>query len=171
MGAFGFGDALEFKPGDAYLSWVTGDPNENDLSSYQYNGLFNAATNITNSTASLAPVIFAARDFTGIPGVRLMQVYGTALSSVLGGSTYISYPHQIDNGFYMTPALLVQGSPPLIRGRMPGYYEPLHGTSLPNTQIIDNVVGFTGRKFMMLWGKNGSSTGAAVVDITGPWDS
>jgi hypothetical protein len=150
---------------------VTGDPNENGFSSYQYSGLFSAATSITNSTTSLAPLVIAARDFTGVAGARSMQVFGTALNGLLGGSAYLAYPHRVDNGFYMTPVLLVQGSPSLIRGRMPGYYEPLHGACFPNTYVIDSVVGFTGRKFMMLWGKNGSSVGAAVVDITGPWDS
>jgi len=172
MNAFGFGDALEFKPGDAFLSWVSGSSSTNQFSSTQYCGLFSAAQSITNGTPSqFAALIVTARDFTAVPGPRPTQLFASGLNSSMGGTVNISYPHRIDNGFYMVPALLVQGSPALIRGRMPGYYEPLHGPSFPNTQIIENVTGFAGRKFMMLWGKNSSSVGAVVVDITGPWDS
>lgn len=172
MNAFGFGDALEFKSGDAYLSWVTGNPSSNQFSSTQYCGLFNGATSITAGTPSTSvATIIASRDFTGVAGARQMQIFASGLNASLGTSANISYPHLIDNGFYIVPALLTQGSPALIRGRMPGYYEPLQSNCFPNTQIIENVIGFTGRKFMMLWGKNSYSVGACVVDITGPWDS
>lgn len=172
MNAFGFGDALEFKSGDAYLSWVTGNSQTNNFSSTQYCGLFNGATSITAATPSASQAtIMASRDFTGVAGARQMQIFASGLNASLGISANISYPHLIDNGFYIVPALLTQGLPALIRGRMPGYYEPLQSNCFPNTQIIENVIGFTGRKFMMLWGKNSSSVGACVVDITGPWDS
>ena len=71
----------------------------------------------------------------------------------------------------MVPALITQGSPSLIRGRLPGFFEPLRGPCFPNTQIVENIQGYTGRKFMMLWGRNGNSIGACLIDITGPWDS
>lgn len=172
MNAFGFGDALEFKPGDAYLSWVTGNPTTNQFSSTQYSGLFNGATSITAGTpsASVATLVMA-RDFTGVAGARQTQIFASGLNASLGTSANISYPHQIDNGFYMVPALLTQASPSLIRGRLPGFFEPLHGACFPNTQIVENVQGYAGRKFMMLWGKNSSAVGACLIDITGPWDS
>lgn len=172
MNAFAFGDAIEFKPGDAYLSFVTGNSSSNQFSSTQYCGLFNGATSITASTPSTSQAtIIASRDFTGVAGARQMQIFASGLNSSIGASVNISYPHQIDNGFYMVPALLTQGSPALIRGRLPGFFEPLHGPCFPNTQIVENVQGYTGRKFMMLWGKNSSSVGACLIDITGPWDS
>ena len=171
MNAFGFGDALEFKPGDAYLSWVTGNSTANQFSSTQFCGLFNGATSITAATPSTSqPTLIMARDFTAVAGARQTQIFASGLNSSIGASANISYPHQIDNGFYMVPALLTQASPSLIRGRLPGYFEPLHGACFPNTQIVENVQGYTGRKFMMLWGKN-YSVGACLIDITGPWDS
>ncbi len=172
MNAFAFGDALEFKPGDAYLSFVTGNSTTNQFSSTQYCGLFNGATSITAATPSTSQAtIITARDFTAVAGARQTQIFASGLNSSIGASTNISYPHQIDNGFYMVPALLTQASPSLIRGRLPGYFEPLHGPCFPNTQIVENVQGYTGRKFMMLWGKNSSLVGACLIDITGPWDS
>jgi len=172
MNAFGFGDAIEFKPGDAYLSFVTGNPTANQFSSTQYCGLFNGATSITATTPSVSQAtLIMARDFTAVAGARQTQIFASGLNSSIGVSANISYPHQIDNGFYMVPALLTQASPSLIRGRLPGYFEPLHGPCFPNTQIVENVQGYTGRKFMMLWGKNSYSVGACLIDITGPWDS
>ena len=172
MSAFGFGDAIEFKPGDAYLSWVTGSPSSNQFSSTQNSGLFNGAMSITAVTPSASQAtIIASRDFTGVAGARQMQIFASGLNAILGASANISYPHLIDNGFYMVPALLTQGPPALIRGRLPGFFEPLHGPCFPNTQIVENVIGYPGRKFMMLWGKNATSIGACLIDITGPWDS
>lgn len=172
MNAFGFGDALEFKSGDTYLSWVTGNPNSSQFVSPQSCGLFNGATSITAATPSASQAtIMASRDFTGVAGARQMQIFASGLNGSLGTSAHISYPHLIDNGFYMVPALLTQASPSLIRGRLPGFFEPLQSNCFPNTQIIENVIGFTGRKFMMLWGMNSYNVGACVVDITGPWDS
>jgi hypothetical protein len=172
MNAFGFGDAVEFRTGDTFLSWVGGNPQTNNFSSTQYSSLFAAQSSITNSNPSTTvATVISARDFTGVAGARAMGLFGTALSAGMGSTVNINYPHQIDNGFYMVPVVLTQGSPALIRGRMPGYFEPLHSNCFPNTQIIENIIGYTGRRFMMLWGKNSSSVGAVVVDITGPWDS
>lgn len=172
MNAFAFGDAIEFKPGDAYLSFVTGNSETNQFSAPQYCGLFNGVTSITAGVPYASnPTLITARDFTAVADARPTQIFASGLNTVIGGTANINYPHQIDNGFYMVPALLTQGSPALIRGRLPGFFESLHGTCFPNTQIVENVVGYTGRKFMMLWGKNGYSNGSCLIDITGPWDS
>lgn len=172
MNGVAFGDVIEFKPGDAYASFVTGCPQSNNFSYSQYCGLFNASTSITNGTPSSSHAFIAfARDFTAVPGSRVGQVYASGFSGQLGMSAYIAYPHPIDNGFYMVPTLVTQGSPSLIRGRMPGMFEPLHGPCFPNGTIIDNVQGYVGRKFMMLYGKNSGSVQACLLDITGPWDS
>lgn len=171
-GAFAFGDAIEFKPGDAYASFVTGSSQTNNFTSTQYNGLFNAASTITAAAPGTSQaLIVMARDYTAVAGSRQTQIFASGLNTSIGTTANISYPHQIDNGFYMVPALLAQGTPALLRGRLPGYFEPLHGACFPNTQIIEDVIGYTGRKFMMLWGKNSSAMGACVIDITGPWDS
>lgn len=172
MNGVAFGDVIEFKPGDAYASFVTGCPQSNNFSVNQYCGFFNASTSITNGTPSLLQAFIAfARDFTAVPGSRVGQVYASGLGSQLGMSAYIAYPHLIDNGFYMVPTLVTQGSPSLIRGRMPGLFEPMHGPCFPNGTIIDNVQGYVGRKFMMLYGKNSGNVQACLLDITGPWDS
>lgn len=167
-----FGDFIPFKPGDVYASFTCGGSTASQFSGIMYSGLFNAAVAITNATASVSvPLIAMARDFTAVSGARVGQIFASALSSTLGTTAAISYPHQVDNGFYMTPANIAQGSPSVLRGRMPGLFEPLHGVCFPNMTIIDTIVGYSGRKFMMLHGKSANNVGACLIDITGPWDS
>lgn len=167
-----FGDMLSFRAGDIYSSVTGGVAATTLFSTTVYNSLFNGTTSITNGTASTSvPILTSPRDYTAVAGARAMQAYGSGLGTTLGASAYLSYPHMIDNGFYMAPVLLTQGTPALIRGRLPGYFEPLHANCFPNVQIIENVQGYSGRRFMMLWGKNASTVGSCVIDITGPWDS
>lgn len=172
IASIGFGDIIGFKTGDAYANFLTGIPLESQFSSTQNSGLFSATTSINNATqTSGASMIMFARDFTAVQGSRAAQVYASGLGSQLGQSAYIAYPHQIDNGFYMVPALIVQGPPSLIRGRLPGFFEPMHGPCFPNATIIDNVQGYVGRKFIMIYGKTGANLCSCLIDITGPWDS
>ena len=173
MMAVAFGDLIPFKPGDAYCSFATGNTETNQFSSTQYCGLFNGVTSITNIATHYpsGPQLYLPRDFTAAPGSRGAQVFGAGIGTLLGQGVYINYPHMIDNGFYMTPVLAVQGTPSLIRARVPGMYEPMHGPCFQNSTKIENIQGFPGRKFMMLYGKHGNSVGSLVFDITGPWDS
>lgn len=164
-----FGDILPYKPGDAYASILTGCATANTTN--PPSGLFSANTAITSPTSFSSSSIAIARDFTGVPGARYVGLYGSGLSG--GGTGYsaaIGYPHLIDSGFYMTPILVTQGSPSLIRGRLPGCYEPLHGRCFNNIDTITNVQGMPGKTFMMVYGHNNSYGCVMMIDITGPWD-
>lgn len=170
----GFGDIVAYRPGDVHANFVTGQSSANAFSSTQSSGLTNASTSISASSSitTSSSVLVFARPFTGVADPKTSQVFGTGLSSAIGGTVLITYPHAVDNGFYMTPVLAVQSSPAAIRGRMPGLFEPLHSNCFPNTTVVENVVGYPGRRFMMAYGKYSSSSIAAVMlDITGPWDS
>jgi hypothetical protein len=113
-----------------------------------------------------------ARNFTAVPGAVLAGTYASGLlNDSFGGTAHLSYPHLVDNGFYMVPALLTQSTPSLIRARIPGFFEPMHGRCFLNTQRIENIQGFSGRKFIMMYGHHSSAAGSCVIDITGPWDS
>lgn len=173
MSAVGFGDLISFREGDAHASFITGHSTPNQFSSTQYCGLFHQSETIDApaSVSTSQPCIILARDFTGVEGGKIARLFATGLSSTIGQTVYLAYPHLIDNGFYMAPTIVVQGAPSLIRGRVPGFYEPMHSVCLPNTTIIENVQGYVGRKFMMLYGKHGSGSAACLIDITGPWDS
>lgn len=166
-----FGDVISFKPGDVWATALTGGTTQAQATS-QSNGLFAAVGSITSNTA-FASSMMLARDFNAVPGPRYVSLMGSTLTGTtcIGSTVAITYPHPVDNGFYVVPIMLAQGAPSVIRGRMPGLYDSLHGRALNNLDILDNVQGLSGRKLMCLYGNQNSTGGCVMVDITGPWDS
>lgn len=168
-----FGDLVPFRAGDIYASFCTGGSAQNNGNSgSQYYGLFNQSRLIgAFAPSSGVGLIGMPRDFTFAPTPKTGQVLASGLGSALGYEAYTQYPHIVDNGFYMTPALVVQSQANCIRARLPGFFEPLHGACLPNTAVIDGVQGYPGRKFMMMHCRHAGYNCACMIDITGPWDS
>lgn len=164
-----FGDFLSYKAGDAYSTILTGCSTEN-ASNRQPSGLFRSYQSVADA-GNFNSSMVVARDYTGVPGARYVGLLGSGFSTVLGSSAYISYPHLIDSGYYLSPVLLTQGSPALIRGRMPGMFEGWHGRTFGHGDLIDNVQGLPGRTLMHIYGKDDSSNGCILLDITGPWDA
>jgi len=165
-----FGDVISYKPGDVWATMLTGNTSQASGSS-PANGMMAAQTSITAVTGFASSLVLA-RNYTAVAGAQYVGLYGTGLSGTcLGAAAAISYPHAIDNGFYLSPVVITQATPSVIRGRLPGAYECPHGRALNNLDIIENVQGMSGRKFMCLYGSSGSSNGCLMIDITGPWDS
>jgi hypothetical protein len=165
----GFGDVISYKPGDPWGTMLTGGTSQAANGSNP-SGLFSCFNSITAPT-TFASSMMLARDYTAIPGAKYVGLYGIGESTCLGSVAKISYPHAIDNGFYIAPVLITQASPALIRGRLPGVYEPLHGRVLNNLDIVENVQGLNGRKLLCVYGQQNSTTGCVMIDITGPWDA
>jgi len=165
-----FGDFLSYKAGDAYSTILTGCSAAGATSSSALNGLFNAMQSITNGSSFSSSTV-VPRDYTGVPGARYVGLLGSGLGSPFGGTTYISYPHLIDSGYYLSPALITQTTPALVRGRIPGMYEGWHGRTFNHGDIIDNVQGLPGRALMHLYGQSILGNGCILLDITGPWDA
>lgn len=164
-----FGDILPYKVGDAYASVLAACTTANSTSSPSQS--LGAQQTSINSPTSFSSSMNIARDFTAVLGSRYVGLMASGLGSSMGLTAYITYPHQIDNGFYINPVQVTQGSPAVIRGRMPGLYEGMHGRALNNGDIVENVQGLTGRKFMMMYVTSGSQGGHVMLDITGPWDA
>ena len=164
-----FGDILPYMVGDAYASVLAACTTANSTTSPAQS--LGAQQTSINSPTSFWSSMNIARDFTAVLGSRYVGLMASGLGSGMGLTTYISYPHQIDNGFYINPVQVTQGSPAVIRGRMPGLYEGMHGRALNNGDIVENVQGLTGRKFMMMYVNFISQAAHVMVDITGPWDA
>lgn len=165
-----FGDFLSYKAGDAYSTIITGTTSAASTTSPP-NGLFTSVSSPT-STATFSSSIAVARDYTAVPGARYVGAMGSCMGSQFGGSVYVAYPHPIDSGYYLSPIVLTQGSPSLVRGRLPGAYEGWHGRTFNHGDLIDNVQGLPGRTLMHVYGQAGAGSGGCLLfDITGPWDS
>lgn len=164
-----FGDILSYKAGDAYGSVLSACTTANSTTNPPQS-LGTQNTSITSPT-SFSSSMNIARDFTGVLGSRYVGLMASGLGGGMGFTAYISYPHQVDNGFYINPVQVTQGVPSVIRGKMPGLYEGMHGRALNNGDIVENVQGLMGRKFMMTYVNYQSQAGHLMIDITGPWDS
>ena len=164
-----FGDIISYKAGDAYASVLSACTNANSTSS-AYQGLGTQMTSV-GSTTTFDSSINIARDFTAVLGSRYVGLMASGLNPGMGCTPYIPYPHPIDNGFYINPVQVTQGLPAVIRGRMPGLYEGMHGRALNNGDIVENVQGLMGRKFMMMYVNYAWQGGHVMLDITGPWDA
>lgn len=164
-----FGDIISYKAGDVYASVLSACTNTNSTSSPSQ-GLGVQQTTV-GSTTTFDASINIARDFTAVLGSRYVGLMASGLNNGMGYKAYIPYPHPIDNGFYINPVQVTQDSPSVFRGRMPGLYECMHGRALNNGDIVENVQGLMGRKFMMMYVNYAGQGGHVMLDITGPWDA
>lgn len=165
-----FGDIISTRPSDPYTAFLAACHAVNQQvtgsSGANHNGMFVPAVRTANPTSGSCYIV---RSYSQAVGAAVMNQMGHGWDQLALGSLGIfSYPHIPDNGFMMTPLLCMQGG--VMRGRMPGVYEPLQGRVLNQFDTIENVDGYPGRKFMALWGQNASSTpttGMLLFDITG----
>lgn len=164
-----FGDILSYKAGDGYATIITGCTVTASAANPPH-GLFNGQILIGSPTTFSSSIVIA-RDYTTVPGARYVGLYASGLSSTIGSSAYLSYPHLIDSGYYVSPVAVTQGSPSLVRGRMPGMYEGWHGRTFNHGDLINDVHGLTGRSLMHVYGASSSASACLLLDITGPWDA
>lgn len=173
-----FGDVVSNNPNDAWATVLGAHPTVIPASFNLYNPMFGSCptpyTSLVNfSNYTSYPSMIFMRDFNGAKGGRLAQCMGSGLtgaSSTLGNITAIYYPNSVDGGLYLIPVILMQAEPTSVRGRLPGVYDNLHGRCMGHMDIIDNVDGFPGRSFMMVYGNNIAINGSIIIDITGPWE-
>lgn len=169
---FGFGDIISSRPVDSYKAFLAANNAANQqvttTVSSCANGMLAPAIRTANPSIACSYIV---RSYNQVTGAVIMNQMGHGWDqNAVGTLGIFPYPHTPDNGFMMTQLLCMQGG--VLRGVMPGVYEALHGRVLDQFEVIENVDGFTGRKFMALWGRNASGTadtGMLVFDITGPW--
>lgn len=162
-----FGEVIPRLPNDPYRSFIAANNTQNQqITSGSQNGLFfPTARTFSGTSASM----FMPRDWNNnIGAVSCCPIGHGWDQTVAGGLALLSYPHQQDNGFYMTQWLATQRG--VVRGRFPGVFEPLQGRCLSNYEIQSEIEGYPGCEFMALWGvygNSGSPTGMLMFDITG----
>ncbi len=90
--------------------------------------------------------------------------------TVSGWSTGIPWPNPSDYGLILHPVYLMQENSKGLRGKLPGLMWIHNDQPLADLAVVDNVVGYSGRKFLIV-GVSASDGNMARValDITGPW--
>lgn len=165
----GFGDMIPTRPADTHASFVSGNTFANVTAASSY-GLALYEGRAINGNFTALPLMYSPRNFTGAGASTPMCAMINLSGATTIGSSLLPYPHVPDNGFYMLPVLAAQGSA-VIRARMPGYFESLHGSIFLNDTQVENVQALPGRKFEFFALRTGNSLWSGVlIDITGPWD-
>lgn len=167
---YAVGEFNSYKAGDAYNSWLwaceyygtsqdnVGYPGWQVPSGYM-------GTEYTGNRV--------LKDYTGLGNcVNASNLtLHTAANGTSGYDMGVPYPNGPDFSLQLHP-IYVRQEQGHLRGTLPGAFAVLHDEGgLPSHgSVISNVVGYTGRKFVLLsFSGDGNWTGRMAFDITGPW--
>jgi hypothetical protein len=91
---------------------------------------------------------------------------------ISGNATGIPFPNPVDYSLILHPTYLMQAGSKGLRGKMPGYMFVHNDKPLEDLEIVENVTGYPGRKFLlvkMAVNDQGWNASTVAFDITGPW--
>lgn len=96
---------------------------------------------------------------------------GTKNSQQISGSdTGVPWPNGPDYSLILHPVYLMQESTGHLRGKLPGIMWVHNNQPLLDLTTVENVMGYAGRKFLLVTTNTGpSNTARLAFDITGPW--
>jgi len=167
-----FGDISSFKPGDSYATVLCAD----DAYWTNSNGNY-----ISYPGQYCGYGLAASLDFAGKALLRNHTQLGnpvrwgvTSLNTNNGqqicGRGPIPFPNGADYSLWLLPTYVRQEDGHM-RGMMPGMYWMPQDRPYSDLTIVDNVIGQSGKKFLLVRTQYGSETEGAQIafDITGPW--
>ena len=168
---YAVGEFNSYKSGDAYNSWLwaTDAYVTQDYSGIGYRG-YHTPSGYMGRQYKGHRVL---KDYTGLG--NCINASNFTLQTVnTGRSGYdmgVPYPNGPDFSLQMHP-IYIQQEQGHVRGTLPGAFAVLHNLAgLPERgSVISNVVGYSGRKFVVLdYSWDGITRGCMAFDITGPW--
>ena len=114
------------------------------------------------------------RDHTLLGGnqrVGLTSLNTNNGQTVSGRATGIPFPNPVDYSLILHPTYLMQESGKGLRGKLAGLMWVHNDQPLQDLDIVENVVGYAGRKFLLVRmnTQNEAATSTMALDITGPW--
>ncbi len=168
---YAFGDFDSYKPGDHYDSLLFASERYRAASEYN----LSYPNQELYSTYSLEGTgKFCMRDFTAVGNnvrLGLLSLNDGNNQTVSGRSTNIPFPNGPDYGLILHPIYLREGTNGHLRGFLPGVFWVHQNQPYSHLTVIENVIGYPGRKFLMvtLDYSHEGNTSAFAFDITGPW--
>lgn len=171
-GGYCFTDFESFRQGDAFNSLMCAtDANVGANSAPA--GLYTDASNWFPKSMEFTGKVLM-RDHTQVGGNQRvgfvsLNTNNTALVSGYDGN--IPWPNPADYGLILHPIYLNQEGSKGLRGKLPGIMWVHNVQPLADMVVVDNVVGYPGRKFLIVKMAYASSGNVAcmALDITGPW--
>jgi hypothetical protein len=165
-----FGDYLPARPsGTAYSCILHGA-----TTTSSYNTSPGNSWDLPYLDTSTAQFLSTSRTYQGVAGPGYARRVWNPLPTSLNSGSHHSgngggqYPNPVDNGIYVSPMVLWEGSGPYI-GHMPGIYctsQTISGVFSSQMNLRD-AVGLPGNR--ILKAVCSSTTSFAFFDITGPW--
>lgn len=155
LSGFAFGDIISYKAADAYHCILIAHPTASVNYAYQ--------VRLDTTTGSLI-----ARSYTQTGGAISNTRYSHFLSTraVGVGKAGNAYPAVVDTGFHGWPVELWE-SDTIIRGLMPGLWNPIHANNPSDATTITNIPQLPGKTLFIQTAMD--NTYRAAMDITGPW--
>jgi hypothetical protein len=167
-----FGDITSFKPADNYATVLAAEDiywsnSSSGYSSYpgQYNGY-----GLTQSLEFTAKVLLRNHTQVGNPVRFGLTSLNTNNGQQVCGRGPMPFPNGPDYSLWLLPTYVRQEDGHM-RGLMPGMLWMPQDRPYSDQTIVDNVVGQTGRKFLLVRTQYSSEAEGAQIafDITGPW--
>ena len=167
-----FTDFDSYKAGDNYASYLIASERylvaNSTTGSYPYNDAYSA--NSQNTTGKIC-----IRNYTQIgENVRLgmLSLNDGNGQNISGRTGNIPFPNGPDYGLILHPIYLREtDNGGHLRGALPGIIWIHQSQPYAHLSVIDNVIGYEGRKFLIVtlnYSSEGNTCGFAY-DITGPW--
>lgn len=160
-----FGDPVSFKASDNFGAVISGTelPSSGNLIGP---GTFGGA--IGDSSNQFGMFLLRSHTQLGLP-VRFSVI--SLQTGGVSGRGNVPFPNGPDYSLWALPSY-IQQSDKHMRGLMPGMMHIPHSMPYSDLSVVDNVVGATGKKLLMVNGAYGATefNGTQVAfDITGPW--
>lgn len=148
LGRF-FGDIIPFNSSDAYRAMIIG-----------------GTENPSYGLAALNSVLHAylARSYIQTMSAVTVSRRSHAASPNYIGNAGVVYPNPADNSFHAWP-IDVWEKNTIIRGRMPGLWNPLHSSELPGNTNISDISDLPGHELRVI----ALYDYRLAFDMTGPW--
>lgn len=166
-----FGDIKSYKLGDAFPWALIASDLPDASNSYVYIGggnFFPTTLNMQGKTM--------VKDYTQVGGTTRFGFFtlnpvNQEMSS--GADNYIPWPNGPDFSLQLWPVWIKEEAGH-IRGEMPGYFFLPQNLPFNDFEIIDNVISYQDRKFILLNGATSNNVSnkdwcRLAFDITGPW--
>ena len=167
-----FTDFDSYKAGDNYASYLIASerylPANSSSGSYHYNDAYSA--NAQNTTGKIC-----MRNYTQIGDnarLGMLSLNDGNNQNISGRTGNIPFPNGPDYGLILHPIYLREtDNGGHLRGVLPGIFWIHQNQPYAHLSVIDNVIGYEGRKFLIVtlnYSSEGNTCGFAY-DITGPW--
>ena len=164
-----FQDFASDKAGDGYGCLIVGETSNQWATNYP--GVYDGWVSLQGSLTATAVGHYLARKWDQVGGAVPFGKFGDySISGYMGATSGIPYPSPVNGGLYVSDIAIGEtASGGVIRGRMRGIYQPLHGPQHlghGNTQT-DTVGPLAGHTLLAVATPySGGTPGETLVDLT-----